>query len=161
MSKEDLINAVADAARDNTKATVYFHTAVAEATGMCPSDHKAVDLILQRGGMTAGELSSETGLASASVTSLIDRLETRGYVRRVRDGSDRRRITVEAVPDKLDELATLFVPLKRGVRNLLKKYDEEQLIAIRDFLEGTAALLRNEAEKVSATQPAKASAGCS
>lgn len=159
MSKEELIHAVAHAARDNTKATVDFHVAVAEATGMCPSDHKAVNLILRSGGMTAGELSAETGLASASVTSLIDRLESRGYVRRVRDRRDRRRITVEAVPEQLDELATLFVPLKRGVRNLLRKYDEKQLTAIRDFLEGTATLLRNEADSITAKQPEKAAAG--
>lgn len=161
MKNENLIDAVALAARDNTKATVYFHMAVADATGMCPSDHKAVELILHSGGMTAGELSAETGLASASVTSLIDRLESRGYVRRVRDRHDRRRVTVEAVPEQLDELATLFVPLKRGVRNLLRKYDENQLTAIRDFLEGTATLLRNEADSITAKQPEKAAAGCS
>lgn len=160
VKNEQLIETVARAARDNSKATVYFHTAVADATGMCPSDHKAVDLILRQGGLTAGELSTLTGLASASVTSLIDRLESRGFVRRVRDGSDRRRIKVEAVPERLDELATLFQPLKRGLRNLLRKYDDKQLTAIRDFLEGTAALLRSEADSISARQPEKASSAC-
>ena len=45
--------------------------------------------------MTAGELDRESELSTGAITTLLDRLERAGYVRRVRDDVDRRRILVE------------------------------------------------------------------
>ncbi|MDX1557005.1 MAG: MarR family transcriptional regulator, partial [Xanthomonadales bacterium] len=113
MTQQELIDAVIEAVRENSTANVFFHIAMAEATGLCPSDHKALDLISRHEGLTAGELGTETGLASASVTSLIDRLESRGYVRRVRGKKDRRRIKVQAVPERIEALQERYTPLKQ------------------------------------------------
>jgi DNA-binding MarR family transcriptional regulator len=156
MSKEKLFQKVTEAARENSTATVFFHMAMAEATGMCPSDHKALDLILRKGGLTAGELGNETGLASASVTSLIDRLEARGYVKRVRGKRDRRRIKVEAVPERIDEINRQFTPLKRRVREKLSGLSTEQLEIVLEFLGTSSALLRSEAERLSNEKSEKA-----
>jgi DNA-binding MarR family transcriptional regulator len=160
MNKENLLESVIQAARENSTATVFFHMAMAGATGMCPSDHKALDLILRRDGLTAGELGNETGLASASVTSLIDRLEERGYVRRVRGRQDRRQIKVEVVPERIDEIGRQFGPLKRGVKKMLSRYDDEQLETILDFLRSSSELLRDEALRLSNGQSGKAGADC-
>ncbi len=134
MNKQDLIEAVIEAVKENSTATVFFHIAMADATGLCPSDHKALDIISRHEGLTAGELGQETGLASASVTSLLDRLEARGYVRRVRGRKDRRRIKVEAIPEQIEELQEQFSPLKEEARERLKRLNAEQLETIRDFL---------------------------
>jgi hypothetical protein len=57
--------------------------AIAERTGDAPSDTKTMDILLRLGPLTAGELGEHTGLATASVTSLIDRLEKKGLACRV------------------------------------------------------------------------------
>ena len=49
---------------------------------------------LRGGPQTVGRLGAEVGLAPASVTRLVDRLEKRGLVARSRDPEDRRRVDV-------------------------------------------------------------------
>lgn len=160
MNKQDLIEAVIEAVKENSTATVFFHIAMADATGLCPSDHKALDIISRHEGLTAGELGQETGLASASVTSLLDRLEARGYVRRVRGRKDRRRIKVQAIPEQIEELQEQFSPLKEEARERLKGLNAEQLETIRDFLRTSSKLLREEVIRLSNEDPEKVISGC-
>lgn len=49
---------------------------------------------LRQGAEPMGRLGTEVGLAPASISRLVDRLEKRGLVARSRDGSDRRRVDV-------------------------------------------------------------------
>jgi DNA-binding MarR family transcriptional regulator len=48
---------------------------------------------------TTGELGRDLGLAPASMTRVVDRLEERGLVARTRDAEDRRRVLVAIRPD--------------------------------------------------------------
>ena len=48
---------------------------------------------------TAGWLGAQLGLTSASTTSLIDRLEAAGHVRRVRTARDRRKVEVQVTDE--------------------------------------------------------------
>ena len=66
--------------------------------GLNPTDVRCVDLLDQHGTMTAGALAELAGLSTGAVTFLLDRLERAGFVRRVRDLEDRRRVLVELVP---------------------------------------------------------------
>ncbi|HEY7130982.1 MAG TPA: MarR family transcriptional regulator, partial [Candidatus Limnocylindrales bacterium] len=57
--------------------------------------------MIDTGATTAGRLSEITGLTSGAVTRVIDRLEQAGYVRRIPDPADRRRVIVEVVPERV------------------------------------------------------------
>ncbi|MFF4626357.1 MarR family transcriptional regulator [Streptomyces griseorubiginosus] len=86
--------------------------------------------------MSAGRLGALLGLNSAGTTSLIDRLERGGHVRRVRGRADRRKVVVE-VEEKAVELGQAFFgPLIDRTVELLQGYDERERAAIRGFLEG-------------------------
>ncbi|MFF7276097.1 MarR family transcriptional regulator [Streptomyces griseorubiginosus] len=86
--------------------------------------------------MSAGRLGSLLGLNSAGTTSLIDRLERGGHVRRVRGREDRRKVVVE-VDERAVELGRAFFgPLIGRTVELLRGYDERERAAIRGFLEG-------------------------
>jgi DNA-binding transcriptional ArsR family regulator len=76
--RTQLIAALSEAARAHSTATVLFHTAMAEQFGLSPTESKTMDLLERFGPLTAGELVERTGLASPSVTALIDRLESKG-----------------------------------------------------------------------------------
>ncbi len=68
--------------------TVLYQQFVAASHGLYNNDLKSVDILRETGPITAGELSKITGLATGTITSLIDRLEKCGYVRRENDPAD-------------------------------------------------------------------------
>lgn len=146
--REALIAAVLEAGRAQSTATVLFHGAVAARLGLGPSDSKALDLLLRSGPMTVGEIGARTGLASASVTSLIDRLEGRGFARRERDPHDRRKVIVVPVFEREQALGQLFASLGQAMTDLLQDYDAHDLARILEFLERTTEILQAEAARL-------------
>lgn len=52
---------------------------VAASLGLYNNDFLSIDILHERGPITAGELSKLTGLATGSVTALIDRLENNRF----------------------------------------------------------------------------------
>ena len=65
--------------------------AAAERIGINATDLQCLNILSFNGHMTAGELARATGLTTASITGVVDRLEEAGYVTRERDPHDRRR----------------------------------------------------------------------
>ena len=57
--------------------SIQMHEAVARKAGLPGTDHKYLGFIMEKGQMTAGELSTLTGLTTGAVTGLIDRFETK------------------------------------------------------------------------------------
>src|SRR5215208_4255523 len=94
--RAELLESLALAGRASSVATVMFHTAVAARQGLNATEEKALDLLERSGPLTAGELARQTGLAPASVTGLITRLERKGLARRAPNPDDRRSVLVEA-----------------------------------------------------------------
>src|SRR5919201_431152 len=96
MKRSELLQALGMAGRELSAHTVMFHTAVVQRLHLHVSDHKAFDFILRRGPGSAGELAKITGLTSGAVTGVIDRLEKAGFVERVPDPEDRRKVLVRS-----------------------------------------------------------------
>lgn len=134
MSRLELLAAVARASYENSTMAVFFHTALAEQIGLGATETKTLFLLRSQGALTAGEIAQQTGLTTASVTNLLDRLERKGFVRRVRDTADRRRVIVEPVETRQAELDTLFGAVQAAFGDLLESYSDEQLATIADFL---------------------------
>src|SRR5215831_2332010 len=132
--RERLIEAVLAASRDSSTLAVFFHASMAERVGLGATEEKTLALLSQLGPLTAGEIASHTGLTTPSVTGLLDRLEDKGMVRRVRDPHDRRRVIVEPNQERLEELDKVFSSLQETFRELLEIYSDEQLATIADFL---------------------------
>lgn len=138
-----------DAARAYSTAAVLLHAAVAERFGLSATDLKALDLLQRRGPLAAGELARETGLATASVTSLIDRLEAKRFVERRRDAADRRRVTVTLTPRVGAAIAPLFAGVNRRLHARLGRLDAAALASIEAFLAGAARDVGDEASRLS------------
>ena len=116
-------------------ATVMFHTTVAAAHGLSATEEKALDLLERFGPLTAGELAKRSGLAPASVTGLVNRLEQKGFARRIQNPSDRRSILVEVDTERLyARVAPLFADWTRALEELYAGYSDEQLEVILHFL---------------------------
>jgi DNA-binding MarR family transcriptional regulator len=137
--RKELLQAVMEASRESSTTAIFFHSAIAEQVGIGATEEKTLLLLSQQGPLTAGEIAQKTGLTTASVTSLIDRLENKGFVRRLHDTTDRRRIIVEPVQARLDELYKMFDVVQEGFGELLGNYNDDQLAAIADYLKRAAA----------------------
>src|SRR3979411_2911783 len=92
--RQALIAAIGMATQAFQRSTDAFDDAVAQRLGLNRSDLRCLDW-LSDGPKSAGQLAAATGLTSAATTTLVDRLERRGLVRRVRDAADRRKVLVE------------------------------------------------------------------
>ena len=139
-------------ARRYSTATVLFHHAVAERLGLGPSDHKCLDLLVERGTLTGAELAARTGLTSGAITGVVARLERAGYLRRQPDPGDGRRQLLRPAPERIADIAEVFVGLQSDSAALVAGFDTAQLEAIAQFLVRAtrfaterAALLRAQA----------------
>ncbi|MGI8497825.1 MAG: MarR family winged helix-turn-helix transcriptional regulator [Gemmatimonadaceae bacterium] len=139
--RAQLIATLNEAARAHSTASVLFHAAMVEQFGLGPTDAKTLELLERFGPLSAGELVERTRLASPSVTALIDRLEARRFVRRVRDERDRRRVIVELVPEGFKGIADKFGRFTSSVGELWAPYTVEQLQVILDFLQRSTDLV--------------------
>jgi DNA-binding MarR family transcriptional regulator len=135
--RSQLLQALSEEARQFSTTTVLLHAAIAERLGLNITDHKAADLLIRRGPMTAGELADLTGLTTGAVTGIIDRLEQAGFARREKDPDDRRRVIVRIAmkPDVERRVGRLFGPLAETTAELAESYSDKDLGLILGFMQ--------------------------
>ena len=148
MDRNAAVNAVVRALRQVNIQGSAFGQTVAIRLGLSESDVEALELLIDNGAATAGRLAERMGLSTGAVTRLIDRLEQSGYVRRVADPVDRRRVVVEVIPDKMADILPLLERVGRASTAEIGRYTDAQLQLIGDFLSRMADVTRAEAAKV-------------
>jgi DNA-binding MarR family transcriptional regulator len=134
--------------RELSARTIMFHSSIAEKMGLSITEHKALDLLSRQGPITAGQLADVTGLTTGAITGMVDRLQKAGFVRRVADPSDRRKVKIEAVVEKYEEMAGIFASLGQAMNALLEGYDDKELAVIQDFMTRLPALMEQETKKL-------------
>jgi len=154
-ARKRILDELARVGREHSDATVLFHATVATRLGLHPTDYKVLGVLERLGALSAGEIALHSGLATASVTNLIDRLEDKGFVRRVRDENDRRRVLVEPVRERLAGGRTLFSSTISSLARLFEQYSDRELELIADFLARNAERLREETRKLSGENDAQ------
>lgn len=138
-TKKQVIEALTQAGRAQSTAIVLFHGALAAKQGLGPTETKTLDLLDRFGPMTAGELASRTALAPASVTGLLDRLEQKGFARRVKDPADGRRVLIELERSSLGRFAEHFVSFMGAMDAIYATFTVEELETILRFVEAATA----------------------
>jgi MarR family transcriptional regulator, 2-MHQ and catechol-resistance regulon repressor len=68
------------------------------AAGLTPTQFGVLEAILRTGSLNQRELGREVQTSAGNMTDLIDKLEARGVVRRIRQRRDRRAVLVELTP---------------------------------------------------------------
>ena len=142
----DSIDSVVRALRRVNLQGSFFGQTVAIRFGLSESDIEALEVLIDTGAATAGRLSELMGLTTGAVTRVIDRLEQAGYVRRVPDPADRRRVIVEVVPGEDGRRSRRRWPASaRRARPRSAATRDAELAVINDFLTRMADLTRDEA----------------
>jgi DNA-binding MarR family transcriptional regulator len=124
--RQELISSLGAAVQAYQRSTDAFDDAVAGRLELNRTDLRCLDHLFE-GPRTAGQLGEATGLSSAATTTLLDRLEKRGLVRRVRDVADRRKVLVEMTDRSGELVGRLYGPLVTEGNARLRKYSDAEL----------------------------------
>lgn len=131
-------------------ATDRLDAAAATYLGVNRTDLLCIDLLLSAGGLTAGELATQSGLSPAATTAAVERLEARDYATRTRDESDRRRVLVRLTPLAETRSARIYGNIQRTGTALLARYSRSQLETIEAFLTEGIAFRHRETTRIQA-----------
>jgi DNA-binding MarR family transcriptional regulator len=154
-TRQELLDALQLEARRQSAYTLFLHDAIAGRLGLNITDHKCLDILIQAGTMTPGELARQTNLTTGAVTGVIDRLERHGLVVREHDAADRRRVLVRPLEARCTEkIGPLFDELVRCLADLCSSYDDDELRVLIDFYQRSTDMIR----RVTADLRAEASA---
>jgi DNA-binding MarR family transcriptional regulator len=114
--------------------------AAADLFGLNRTDMRALDIIGTAGPLAPTDLARLLGFTTGGVTTVLDRLEHAGYIRRTPDPADRRRLVVQTTEATAVRGQEVFGDLIHATTDLLATYTDDQLLVIRDFLDRTRQL---------------------
>ena len=116
------------------EAVLYNH-AVSAKVGLGGSDSQFMTLLQTYGPLTPRQLAEYTGLTSGTITGVIDRLESHGFVTRKPDPADRRKVVVTPSLEKIQEkLVPLYAEQGERMHRLLATRSVDELRVISQFL---------------------------
>ena len=123
--------------------SIQMHEAVARKAGLPGTDHKYLGFLLEKGQMTAGELSTLTGLTTGAVTGLVDRFEKRNLVKRKFAEGDRRKVIIEP---NTEVIMALLVPLYKEFRSeseeLLASFSNEEIKTLETYFSKAIEIMK-------------------
>jgi MarR family protein len=104
--------------------------------------------------MMAGQLAQRLSLTTGAVTSVIDRLERRRFVRREPDPGDRRKVIVTVNQETIaagDAGGNVYLSIGAAFNALYASYTTEQLEFLARYLQASVELTRGEIAKLART----------
>ncbi len=138
-----LVEELNQAMQRSGNLTVLFTHAIAEQVGLSATEFESLDVLGNCGSMTAGQLARACGLSTGGVTGMVDRLEKAGFVKRVPDARDRRKVIVERIESETlhRKVVELYRPVAAGFTEIVSHYSDEQIETILDFMNRANAMV--------------------
>lgn len=93
---------------------------------MTAPQFSALQILINNGDMTIGELSQKMSLACSTITDLIGRMEKTELVKRKKDDKDKRVVRVEVLPKGFDILEKVLEKRRGFLEEKLNDFDLEQ-----------------------------------
>lgn len=127
----------------NTYRTVYFHImSDLRGYGLTPPQYTVLRVIgtSEKGMLRMNEIGKEMIVTFANITTIVDNLEKRNLVRRMRDSSDRRIVNVELTSQGAGLFKRIFASHRKQVARLMQALNESEL---RSLLEYTTRIRNN------------------
>jgi DNA-binding MarR family transcriptional regulator len=131
--KHVLVDELIHLARAHEAANDAFDEVAREKLGVNRTDLRCLNIVENQGPMNASRLAELSGLTTAAVTAVLDRLERAGYARRVRGHEDRRQVIVEVTPLLAQRATPIWGPLGDEARAVLARMSIEELESLSAF----------------------------
>lgn len=92
--------------------------------------------VIEAGGgpMPVGQVTAQMHITTATMTTVIDTLERKGFVRRMADASDRRKVLVDLTLDGQAVLDEVLPAVQRANDEALARFDDATLHRLLDSL---------------------------
>ena len=107
---------------------------------------------LTSGAQTASAIARATRLTPAAVTSLVDRLEARNFVRRQPDPHDRRKVLVELAEATATVIDRAYAPMAVAGAESLGKRSLDELRLLTEVIEEMLAIQNQMTERLQSGQ---------
>lgn len=140
-SKEDAVTQVQSELRRLTTEIDSLDERAARQFKLNRTDVRCLDVVTVQAPVTPSTLARELRMTSGGLSIMLERLERAGYIRRRPNAADRRSVLVEATPRALRLDAQMFRSLGERMRELIGRYDAEQLETLADFLRQTRLVI--------------------
>ena len=147
-TKDQLADELIRTAREEEAANDAFDEVAAQKLGVNPTDLRCLNILENQGPITAGRLAELSGLTTAAVTAVLDRLEGHGYARRVRVEQDRRQVIVELTPLVLSRAEQIWGPLGQDATDAMKRMSIDELKLITSHYRTIRDLHQRHIERV-------------
>ncbi|MES0188025.1 MarR family transcriptional regulator [Mesorhizobium sp. C386A] len=145
--KKELVNAIGFAMSRWQDAVETFDGTVAEIYVLSAAERRCLGAI-SHGPRPANVVARETNLTPAAVTTLIDRLEKRGFVSRQPDPNDRRKVMVAAGKKTEELVRRCYHPIPEAGDALLEKYSVAEMQVLLGFIEEVEAMHKAQTERL-------------
>ncbi|MCS6971994.1 MAG: MarR family transcriptional regulator [Leptospiraceae bacterium] len=99
----------------------------AEANGLTLSQLGVLEILLHLGPQTQKTLASKILRSGANMTTILDNLEKRGFVRRTRDAEDRRTIRVELTEEGEQFIRKIFPLHMNNIYRMMGALTKDEL----------------------------------
>ena len=136
------------AARDYGISSVLFRNAIGRKLGLNITDYECLSFLTIKGTATPTELAHYTGLTSGSATTMLDRLEERGFIKRKNNPNDRRGVLIEINKEYSEEASKLVAGIQKANNELIDSYSDKELEVIVDFLTRFTNNVTEETKKI-------------
>jgi DNA-binding MarR family transcriptional regulator len=146
--KDELVSEIGLLFRASQNYSDSFDRAAGEALGVNMTDLHCLDVVQRLGGATAGELARELGLTTGAVTAVVDRMERAGFLRRVRDPEDRRRVIIELTVEGLERAAEIYGPPAEEWEAHMRRFTTDQLEVVAEFMRTGNEVARSQLERI-------------
>lgn len=136
--------------KDYSDSSILMHEAIARKAGLSGTDHKYLGFIVERGKMTAGELSKLSSLTTGAVTGLIDRLEKKKLVKREFVKDDRRKVIIVANVQTTNKIMDpLFKELQEKTSKLISSFSAKEFEIIEKYFVEATKIMKETQQKLS------------
>jgi DNA-binding MarR family transcriptional regulator len=126
--------------------------------GLNRTDMRALEIVSRGGAIAPTDLAGLMGFTTGGITTVVDRLEKAGYVRRRPAGTDRRRLVVEATDATTEKDRETFAGVIEATEELVRSFRRSELVAIARFLAGIRNITAASAEALTETTKKKSAA---
>ncbi len=115
---------------------------VARRYGLSHAALNALAVIEGAGGpIPTGEISARMHITTGTMTSVLDTLERNGYIRRIADPNDRRRVLVDITPDAQAVLDKMLPEVQHVIAAAMANIEDDALQALLDALAAVSAAI--------------------
>jgi len=120
----------------------------ARSYGLNPADVHCLGLLHRSGPAQPGQLAVMLGYSSGGITTVLYRLESKGYVVREPYGGDMRKAWVVPTPKGEQVQHAVWRTLAKQMERELADYSDDNLIMIAQAIARFRTVIQNQAERL-------------